>query len=167
MTTTEQLPGDARVWIYQAEREFSQHEIVELEKEVTAFIDSWTSHSKSVKAGFEIRYNRFLILMLDENHVSAGGCSIDSSVHFIKSMESRFQNVLTDRMKFAFKTGSEVEVVSKNEFEKLLADGTITTDTSVFNNLITTKRQLDTDWEVPVKQSWHRQFFGVTSEKSN
>jgi hypothetical protein len=165
--TTEQLPGNARVWVYQAEREFSPEELIKLKKLVIAFLDNWTSHSKPVKAGFEIRYNRFLILVLDESHVSAGGCSIDSSVHFIKSLETEFQNGLTDRMKFAFKVGHEVEVVSKNEFEKLLADGVINMNTVVFNNLVSTKQELDTDWEVPFKQSWHSRFFGVKLAKSN
>lgn len=161
MTIEKQMADESRVWIYQGEREYSTVEIEALKKRVSTFVESWTSHSKLVKANYELRYNRFLVLMLDESHVAAGGCSIDSSVHFIKSLESEFQNSMTDRMKFAFKIGERVEVVSRNEFEKLLDEGAITEDTTVFNNLVTTKRELDTNWEVPLKKSWHRQFFGV------
>lgn len=163
MTMTEQMPDEARVWLYQAEREFSKEEVARLEKLVAGFIEKWTSHTKLVKAGFELRYNRFLILMLDESHVAAGGCSIDSSVHFIKSLESEFKNLMTDRMKFGFKVGDEVRVVSKSDFEKLLAEGIITGDTTVFNNLITTKGELSSNWEIPFKKSWHGQLFTAKS----
>jgi hypothetical protein len=161
MSLNQQMADESRVWIYQAERPFTDSEMTEVKKRVAGFVSKWTSHSKSVKADFEIRYNRFLILMLDESHVTAGGCSIDSSVHFIKSLESEFQNPMTDRMKFAFIAGNEVEVVSKNEFEKLLSDGAITDETIVFNNLVATKKELDSNWEIPFSKSWHKQFFGV------
>jgi len=161
MSLIEQMPVESRVWIYQAERPFTNDELAEVKKRVAEFVAKWTSHSKSVKADFEIRYNRFLVLALDESHVAAGGCSIDSSVHFIKSLESEFRNVMTDRMQFAFKVGQEVEVVSRAEFEKLLSDGIITGDTIVFNNLAATKKELDTNWEIPFSKSWHKQFFGI------
>ncbi len=161
MSPVEQLSADSRVWIYQAERPFTDSEMIEVKKRVSDFISKWTSHTKSVKADFELKYNRFLILLLDESHVAAGGCSIDSSVHFIKTLESDFQNNLTDRMQFAFKVGGEVVVVKKKEFEKLLSDGVITNHTTVFNNLVTLKKELDTNWEVPFSTSWHKQFFSV------
>ncbi len=161
MSPVEQLSADSRIWIYQAERAFTENEMAEVKSRARDFVSKWTSHSKAVKADFELRYNRFLILLLDESHVTAGGCSIDSSVHFIKTLESDFQNNMTDRMKFAFKVGNEVEVVSKREFEKLLADGSLTNDTIVFNNLVATKNELDTNWEVPLSKSWHKQFFSV------
>ena len=159
MTMTEQMPDESRVWIYQGERKFTNEEMSLLEKRVSDFVEKWTSHSKLVKANFDWRYNRFLVLLLDESHVAAGGCSIDSSVHFIKSLEAEFKNSMTDRMKFAFKVGSEVEVVSRNEFEKLVTDGIITDQTIVFNNLVNTKKDMDANWEISFGKSWHKQFF--------
>jgi hypothetical protein len=159
MSTSQHLSNGSRIWIYQADREFSAVEVESIRKQAAEFVSKWTSHSKQVMADFEIRYNRFLILILDESHVAAGGCSIDSSVHFIRALETGFQNPMTDRMKFAFKSGDRVEVVSKNDFEKMLENGSITEDTIVFNNLVTTKGELGTAWEVPLKNSWHKQFF--------
>lgn len=156
---TKVMPMDARVWIYQAAGRFSDEEVTRLKKQVTDFIENWTSHSKFVMATFELRYNQFLILLLDEHHVAAGGCSIDSSVHFIKSLETEYQNSLTDRMKFAFLRDEQVEVASKEEFEKLLAEGIITDDTIVFNNLVGTKAELDSIWKIPFQKSWHKNFF--------
>ena len=153
------MPEHSRVWIYQADREFTGAELPLLEKKINRFIESWTSHSKLVNASYEIRYNRFIILLLDESQVTAGGCSIDSSVHFIKSLESEFQNTLTDRMKFTFRRGEHVENISRNEFEKLVGEGIIDDHTIVFNNLVSTKQQLDSNWEIPFSKSWHKNFF--------
>jgi hypothetical protein len=154
------MPDHSRVWIYQADREFTENEMHLLKNKVSQFVEGWTSHSKLVSAAFEIRYNRFLILLLDESQVAAGGCSIDSSVHFIKSLESEFQNPLTDRMKFTYRLGDRIESVSKNEFEKLLDEGKISDNTIVFNNLVSSRQQLDSGWEIPFSQSWHKNFFG-------
>src|SRR5207237_6096266 len=108
MSLNKNLSDDSRVWIYQADREFTLSEIKLLKEQAEKFVTGWTSHSKLVTADYELRYNRFLILFLDESHVTAGGCSIDSSVHFIQSLEKEFQNKMTDRLKFAYKEGNEV-----------------------------------------------------------
>jgi len=161
MTITKLMPPGSKVWIYQSDRKFTSEELVELNKRVSDFVDKWTSHSKLVNANFEWRYSRFLILYLDESHVAAGGCSIDSSVHFVKALEKDFQTSLTNRMNFAFKVGNEVEVVSRSEFEKLISEGEITDQTIVFNNLVNNKKDFDSAWEIPLNQSWHKQFFTV------
>ncbi|MCX6292230.1 MAG: ABC transporter ATPase [Bacteroidetes bacterium] len=127
------------------------------------FTGSWTSHNEQVKAGFELRYNRFLILLLDESHVKAGGCSIDTSIHFIRSVEKEFQVIMTDRMKFAVMMNEAIHVLSKDEFEQSLSDGKLDADSIVFNNLVNTRAELDTQWEIPLKNSWHKNYFSVNA----
>ena len=34
----------------------------------------------------------------------------------------------------------------------------ITSETIVFNNMVQTKQDFETDWEVPAKESWHKRF---------
>jgi len=46
---------------------------------------SWTAHNNQLKAKGEIRYNRFLILIVDESQAGASGCSIDKSVPFYET----------------------------------------------------------------------------------
>lgn len=163
MEAPKQIHERSKVWIYAADREFTDIEVRTMKERVAKFVQNWTSHSQLVKAAFEIRYNRFLILFLDESHVTAGGCSIDSSVHLIKSLEKEYQNTMTDRMKFAFRRGDRIEQVSKSEFEELLSKGIINDDTVVFNNLVASKKELDNNWEIPFSKSWHKTFFRVVS----
>jgi hypothetical protein len=155
-----ELPGHSRIWIYQSNRELSDNEITSISEKTKQFLESWTSHDQALKASFEIRYNRFLILMIDEKVADAGGCSIDKSVHFIQSLEKDHQMNFFDRMNFAFKKGDTVDSLLSKEFEKRLAIGELSDGTIVFNNLIQTKDELSTKWEIPLKDSWHKTIVG-------
>ncbi len=72
------LPESSRVWIYQANRSFTDDELDQIRKEINVFIADWTAHGADLKASYEIRYKRFLILALDQSLNSASGCSIDA-----------------------------------------------------------------------------------------
>ena len=161
LTDINKMPSDARIWVYQCNRELTDSEVKSITDKTAAFANSWTSHNLHLHAACEIRYNRFLILMIDEKAATAGGCSIDSSVHFIQSLEKEYHVSFFDRMLFAFKNGNRVEALSKNEFEKAIAEGEITNETIVFNNLVQTKKDFDTTWELPLKNSWHKQVLAV------
>ncbi len=155
-SATEKLPDHSRVWIYQSNRELTGAEIESIGKETQNFLETWTAHDNALMAGFEIRYNRFIILMIDEKVAGASGCSIDKSVHFIQSLEKKYQTSFMDRMKFAFKQSDRVEVVSGKVFGELFSNGAIDNNSIVFNNLVSTKAELKAAWEVPLKNSWHK-----------
>lgn len=150
------LPDHSRIWIYQSSRPFSEDEVREISALTKDFLESWTAHNASLKAGFEIRYNHFLILMIDEKVAGASGCSIDKSVHFIQSLGKKFEVSFFDRMKFAYKTNGRVEAASRDVLEKLFAEHALNDDSIFFNNLVETKKELDSGWEISFKNSWHK-----------
>ncbi|SMO64077.1 ABC transporter ATPase [Solitalea koreensis] len=152
--------NNSRVWIYQSNRELTSDEMNWLNIQLLAFTSDWTAHSNSLKAKFEVRYNRFIILIVDERAHNASGCSIDKSVNFMKQMEQSLKINLFDRFHIAFKEGETVKSVERDDFEQLIIEGTITADTIVFNNLVSTKAELEKNWETPFKNSWHQQVFG-------
>jgi hypothetical protein len=156
----EQMSPLSRVWIYQSTRELSPEEAREIQAEGEAFAAEWTAHSSQLKANFHIRYYRFLILMVDEEAASASGCSIDKSLALIRQMESRYGISLLDRMNFAYRSESGVVSCPRAEFERLAAERLINDDTIVFNNLVSTRQELESNWEIPVSRSWHRQLVG-------
>ena len=82
------LPQTARIWIYQCNRSFSKEEILEISKKLQTFLEGWTAHGADLKAAFEFKYKRFIIIGLDQEKQKATGCSIDASVHFIKQLEN-------------------------------------------------------------------------------
>ena len=69
----------------------------------------------------EIRYNRFIILIVDESHAGASGCSIDKSVHFMQQLEQEYGINLFDRFNLAYRNGEEILSVPRAKFEELLA----------------------------------------------
>ena len=72
-----ELPDHSRIWIYQANRSFTELELAELENSMVDFLKEWTAHGSDLHAGFEIKYKRFLIIGLDQTNASASGCSIE------------------------------------------------------------------------------------------
>ena len=86
----ESLPDEARIWIYQANRTFTDEEVTRLKSQLDEFLTQWTVHGSNLKAGYEIRYKRFLVIGLDQSLNAASGCSIDASVHFIQTLEKEY-----------------------------------------------------------------------------
>lgn len=154
----EVLPDNARIWIYQSDRSFSDAELSEVEQQLALFIDKWTAHGSELQAGFEIKYKRFIIIGLDQSHASASGCSIDSSVHFIQSLEQNYNVNLMDRMNVSFKQGEYITYKPLKDFKKMAKDKAVSKDTVVFNNLVTNKQEYLEHWEVPAQDSWHARF---------
>jgi len=154
-----QFSENSRVWVYQSDRKLSDNEVQQIQIQLDNFAKSWTAHNNQLKAKAEIRYNRFLILIVDESHAGASGCSIDKSVNFIKQVEEQFNINLLDRFNLAYREGDEVLSAPRHDFEAMLKQGSINTNTIVFNNMVQNLKDLQTKWEVPFKDSWHIQLF--------
>jgi hypothetical protein len=155
-----QFSENSRVWIYQSNKELMADQTARLESQLNAFAQNWTAHNNQLKATGIVQYNRFIILLVDENQAGASGCSIDKSVRFMKELENEYQINLFDRFNLAYRDGEEIKSVSRNDFEELIKAGTITENTIVYNNLVQNLAELNTKWEVPLKDSWHIQLFG-------
>jgi len=151
---------NSRVWVYQSDRELTDNEALQIKVLLDNFTTGWTAHNNQLKAKAEIRYNRFIVLIVDESQAGASGCSIDKSVHFMQQIEAQFGINLFDRFNLAYRQGGEVLSAPRAQFEELLKQGNINSDTIVFNNLVQNLTELEQKWEVPFKNSWHIQLFG-------
>ncbi len=154
-----QFSENSRVWVYQSDRKLSDNEVEQLKVLLNDFTTSWTAHNNQLKAKGEIRYNRFIVLIVDESQAGASGCSIDKSVRFVKEVEAQFGINLLDRFNLAYKEGSEVLSAPRHTFEELIKQGRINTNTTVYNNMVQNLAELNAKWEVPFKDSWHIQLF--------
>ncbi|PTX61411.1 hypothetical protein C8N46_10454 [Kordia periserrulae] len=152
------ISDDARIWIYQANRSFSDEELEEINSKLSNFITQWTAHGSDLEAAFDIKYKRFIILAVDQSKQMATGCSIDASVHFIQQLEKDYNVDLMDKMNVSYKQGEYVAYKDLKAFRKMAKDRAVTGNTIVFNNLVTTKAEFLENWEVPAKESWHGRF---------
>ena len=152
------LPDESRVWIYQASRPFSNEEKISIVEELEIFLKQWTAHGADLVTSYEIPYNRFIVIGLNENLQGATGCSIDSSVRFIQTLESKYQVELLDKMNVTHKNGSDFLYTPLKEFRALAKKRKVSANTIVFNNLVVDKAEYRSYWEVPAGQSWHSRF---------
>ncbi|MCF6349231.1 MAG: ABC transporter ATPase [Flavobacteriaceae bacterium] len=152
------LPDSSRVWIYQADREFTEHEIEQISKKLYAFISNWKRHGEDLKASFQLKYDQFIILAVDENYNDVSGCSIDASVHIIKELEREFNVDLLNKMRVSFKDGTNINIVSLKDFAEYAKLQKINADTVVFNNMVNSKADFESAWEVEASKSWHAKF---------
>ncbi|MDG4715549.1 ABC transporter ATPase [Winogradskyella marincola] len=152
------LPEESRVWIYQANRSFSEEEITELTSKLEVFIEAWTAHGKDLQAGFKIVYKRFIVIALNQNLNMATGCSIDASVHFIQELEKDYNVDLMDKMNVSFKQGEFIAYKPLIDFKKMAKNNSVSKNTIVFNNLVTNIAEFKDNWEVPASESWHSRF---------
>lgn len=155
----DQLPDDSRVWIYQSNRKFSDEEVVEISSELEQFLSNWAAHGTHLESSFEIRYNRFIIIAVNQHIQAASGCSIDASVSFIQKLEQKYGVELLDKMNVTFRSGEYIAHKSLIDFKKMAKEKAVTANTIVFNNLVNSIEELNESWEVPAGDSWHSRFF--------
>lgn len=154
----ESLPDSSRVWIYQANRSFTEEELQEISNKLDLFIEKWTAHGANLKASYEIKYKRFITIALDQQLNAASGCSIDASVQFIQQLEKEYNVDLLDKMNVSYKQGEFVAYKSLADFRKMAKEKAVSPNTIVFNNLVNNKAEYLSDWEVPASESWHKRF---------
>ena len=155
----EEMPIESRLWIFQSNRTLTEIELKEIGNALNIFLRNWTAHGKKLISGFQINYKRFIIIAIDESSHSATGCSIDSCVHFIQSLEKKYKVDLLDKMNITFKQGDYISYKSIDEFKKMIKNKSVSKKTIVFNNMVVNIADFLENWEVPAYKSWHNRYF--------
>lgn len=153
------LPKHSRIWIYQSDRKFSETEEIEIQESLKSFIESWSAHGQGLEASFLIKYQRFIIIAVNQDVQSVTGCSIDASVQFIQSLEQKYAVDLMDRMNVTYKSGEYINYKPLIDFKKMAKAKSVSSSTIVYNNLVNTIDEWENFWEVPASESWHSRFF--------
>jgi hypothetical protein len=158
LTDFNNLPDTSRVWVYQSNRKFTPEELEYIQTKTRYFLKKWTAHGAELEAGFEIKYDRFIVLGLNQQNASASGCSIDASVHFIQELQEKMDVDLLDKMNVTYYNGAFIAHKTLLDFRKMAKNKSVSANTVVFNNLVNTKQQYEENWEVAAKDSWHSRF---------
>lgn len=154
----EKMPENARIWVYQANRTIKKEESESIKSQLQVFIENWESHQRPLCASFQLLYDRFIVLAVDESHHPASGCSIDSSVQLMKDIESYFRLNLFDRTQLIFSINDHLQAFSLKSIKDLIHDNVILPDTIVYNNAVTTLKEFRENWAVKVQNSWLAKF---------
>ena len=160
--TFDELPPDARVWIFAAERPLAGAERERVTGEVDAFIDQWTAHGVSLTAARDVRYDQFVFVAVDERAAGASGCSVDALVRRMKGLQVELGVELVNHAPVLYRGGTGIARVSRERFADLAESGEVSSRTVVFDNTLTKVGQVRAGrWELPAGESWHgAAFFG-------
>ncbi len=155
----DQMPKNARVWIYQADRVLSVEEQETINTTGNQFLAQWAAHGSDLKSAMKLLHDRFMIIAVDEGIHAASGCSIDSSVSFVKQLGEDLKINWFDRTKVAFIYDDEVFMESINNLKQIISEGKITQNTLTFNNLVQNVGEFDEKWLLPANETWLKRYF--------
>lgn len=141
-----QLASDSRVWVYQSNRPFSENEKVQLTEPFKVFVDSWAAHGSKLVADAIIIGDYFVVLAVDEKTAMASGCSIDSSVKFIKTIGQQFNIDFFNRLKLVVQKENETKMIAFSDLGQY-------EDWNIYNTLVNSIDLLNTSFLIPVNES--------------
>lgn len=149
-----ELSPDSRIWIYQADRTLSEVEIEQAKAALSQFCKDWTAHNKALKADYSLPYNRFIVLSVDESHTDASGCSIDKSVHFLKTLSDALNVRLFERLEMAYLKQDAIQTVHFSNLADSVKQGLIDKDTLFFNTRAETIDEFRNAFLLPLSVHW-------------
>ncbi len=162
LVSFESLPKNSRIWIFPSSEEIDFRTKIKIRERLVKFISDWTSHNKNIQASFELPYNRFIVIALNQNLQNASGCSIDSLMNLIQIFEKEFNLILLDRMNVLYRDKTKkIKYLTLKDFIVKVKSKSINSKTVVFNNLVINKEEYMKSWEVPALNSWHSRYFKI------
>ena len=153
-----EISDDAKVWIYPSSRKFYATEIEEIEQKIKSFVETWKADDENFKVSYQFLYNRFIVLIADDEESPLKNADIDASVSFILELQETYKVELLDKMNVCFKQGEFVQYKELKDFKKLVKNRAVTGKTTIFDNLITNNHDFKNFWEIPIVESWYNRF---------
>jgi len=150
------LPPDARVWVFAAATPLDAPGSERLLDAVDEFLDDWHAHGAPLRCSRDWRDDRFLAVGVDQSTAGASGCSIDGLFRTLARLEPQLGTTLLGggRLYYRDATG-QVQTTTRPVFGALAQSGDVTLETSVFDTALTSARAWRDAFERPARESWH------------
>ena len=151
------LDLSSRVWIFQSETEINKNLEDLIKKELTEFLEKWVSHGIDIISSFEIKYKTFIVIAVSDS-INISGCSIDTLINFVKSLENKYNLSLMNKNIIKFKNGSTISSMNISDFKSKCEKINNNEELIVFNNLVNTIADYRNKWEIDIRLSWHKRY---------
>ena len=155
------LPLTARVWVYQANRPFTEAESSLIQARLSQVLAEWTAHGNTLKAGFDLPYQHFIVIGLDESLSGASGCSIDALFRHLKKLGEELNIDFFNRELVGFLVNNEVKLIPRVGLKSFFQQ--TNAEVITFNNLVSDKQGLLQEWLQPAKTSWLKRYMPAVS----
>ena len=140
------FPENSQVWIYSSTRFFTNQEEEFIASNLNQFISQWATHGTDLFAKGAILHHSFIVIVADENKVKSSGCSIDSSVRFIKDLGRELNIDFFNRMSMLLKKEDEYKRIHFSDLSNYL-------DYEMFNPMVKTLKELRENFVLAVSDS--------------
>lgn len=158
-TDFDNLPDEARVWVYQANRPLTDADVAFVEGALRPALDNWAAHGQPLRASALVLRNRFVVIGVDEGYNLPSGCSIDASVRTLRAIGEQIGADFFDRSAAVLTIEGNVTVYPLPQIKAAVADGLLTPATTVFNPLVATKAEFRANWTIQAADSWLKRYF--------
>lgn len=155
----EKISPNARVWVYASDKPLNSIQKQEINTEIPNFLAQWTAHKQDLYASFEVFFDRFLIIAIDEQLQGASGCSIDASVRFVQELGAKLGVDFMCRDIFFIQNDNTLTQISPLKVKNVIQNQEINPKTLIFNPTISQKQDIDTIWQQPAEQSFLKRYF--------
>ena len=130
-----------------------------INERVHSFCEQWAAHGTALLSSFEIFFDQFIVLAVDESQHLPSGCSIDSSVSLIRELQSQIGIDLLDRSNIAIRQNDKTKIFRLSAIKPAVENGEIHPEDLVYNNLVPNISELRDNWLIPARDSWMKRFF--------
>jgi hypothetical protein len=146
--------SESRVWVYQNNRIFTKVETLQVNRHLKSRMILWKDQNPQLKTYARLFFKQFIIFMFDHTSSEINDFNTENLIGLIKNIEKDFQVVLSDRQMLAFIIANRIQLLPLKILNDVIDKDLITKETLYFNNTILTKKELLTNWIIPVKESW-------------
>lgn len=153
----EELPDSARLWAFGSDRSPSPTETAHLLGRMESFLEDWTAHDRRLRAGFDWRDHRFLLIGLDESAGDASGCSIDALYGQVRRLEEELGTAMVDGDRVWLEDSrGRIRSVDRPAFRRLARAGEVGPGTVVFDLTVDRVGGVrEAGLRRPAGESWH------------
>lgn len=129
MTAFEKLSDDANVWVFAANRPWTAEQAAMIQKHIDGFLQDWSSHGSTLRAGAKILNDALLVIALDET-TEASGCSIDKLYRVVRDLGVATGTSLLEGGRIVYRINGDIRSVPRSQRATVPPDAVIL-DTTV------------------------------------
>jgi hypothetical protein len=155
LQVTSDFADNSKIWVYFANRAFSDSEFQDIQKQFDDFSSQWKSHGAAMKNAMMLIENQIAIITVDESLHAVSGCGIDASVKVIKDIETKYDVSFFERNWVFYKENETLKKMQLSEF-KIYSKSSpnIQVVNPYFNNL----NEIRTHFYMKIEDSLYKNF---------
>ena len=150
----ENMADGSRTWVYLSNEKLSEKHQQLIKEGLAEFCSTWSVHGQPLPSSFMILEDQFVVLVADETQLSASGCSIDSSVNALKTLQQKIGVDFFDRNLVPFEIEGQVVVIRRSDLMRKLESGQWDDTTTTFNIHSARLSEVLSRWRIQAGETW-------------